>query len=135
MTDHKSPEKYESPFNEPQPLRRGSLSSRFIKCGKPGCACAHDKTKRHGPYFSITRAVDGVTASRHLSVEEAKVAEQQISDGKQFRDDIERYWRESEQRADQELAAIAKSASDTEAEKKRAFVRKSRHRSRPKSTS
>jgi len=38
-----------------QPMRRGSLSERAIRCGKPGCACAEDPKSRHGPYFSLTR--------------------------------------------------------------------------------
>jgi hypothetical protein len=42
-----------------QPMRRGSLSERYVKCGKPGCGCAEDPKARHGPYYSLTRAVGG----------------------------------------------------------------------------
>jgi hypothetical protein len=52
---------------EPKPMRRGSLSERTIKCSKPGCACAENPKACHGPYFSLTRAVDGKTRSRFLT--------------------------------------------------------------------
>src|SRR5215472_8664721 len=52
-----------SELAEPKPMRRGSVSERTIKCNKPGCACAHDPKARHGPYFSLTRAVQGKTRS------------------------------------------------------------------------
>ena len=40
-----------------QPMRRGSLCERYVKCGKPGCACAEDPKAGHGPYYSLTRGV------------------------------------------------------------------------------
>ncbi len=52
-------------------MRRGSLSERTIKCSKPGCACAQDPKARHGPYYSLTHAIDGKTRSRFLTAEEA----------------------------------------------------------------
>ncbi|MGA3029079.1 MAG: DUF6788 family protein, partial [Bryobacteraceae bacterium] len=53
---------------QPKPMRRGSLSERFVKCSKPGCPCASDPKARHGPYFSLTRAVQGRTQSRLVSL-------------------------------------------------------------------
>ncbi|MGI8746300.1 MAG: DUF6788 family protein, partial [Bryobacteraceae bacterium] len=44
-----------------RPMRRGSLSERTIKCSKPNCACAQDPKARHGPYYSLTHAVEGKT--------------------------------------------------------------------------
>ena len=40
-----------------KPMRRGSLSERYVKFSKPRCPCATDTNARHGPYFSLTRAV------------------------------------------------------------------------------
>jgi hypothetical protein len=57
-------------------MRRGSLSERTIKCSKPGCACAKDPKARHGPYHSLTLAVEGKTRSRFLTAEEALIARQ-----------------------------------------------------------
>ncbi len=44
-----------------QPMRRGSVSERYVKCSKPGCRCVTNPKARHGPYFSLTRGVGGRT--------------------------------------------------------------------------
>jgi hypothetical protein len=80
---------------QPQPMRRGSLSERTIKCGKAGCACADDPKARHGPYFSLTQAVEGKTRSRFLTAQRAVVAQQQIAAGRQFREQVDSYWEAS----------------------------------------
>src|ERR1700682_2470392 len=68
-----------------QPMRRGSLSERTIRCGKAGCACAGNPKARHGPYHSLTQAVGGKTRSRFLTDAQAAVALQQIASGREFR--------------------------------------------------
>ena len=60
-------------FAKPVAMRRGSLSERFVKCGKSTCPCAQDPKARHGPYFSLTHAVKRRTQSRFLSPPEAAV--------------------------------------------------------------
>ena len=35
-------------------LRRGSLTARFRKCGKPNCHCAEKDSPGHGPCYSLT---------------------------------------------------------------------------------
>jgi hypothetical protein len=102
---------------EPKPMRRGSLSERTIKCGKAGCACAQDPEARHGPYYSLTRAVGGKTHSRFLNPEQAVLAQQQIEAGRSFRDQADAYWKACEQWADSELMVVS-TASSTEAKKK-----------------
>ena len=117
---------------EPKPMRRGSLSERTIKCSKPGCACADDPQARHGPYFSLTRAVEGKTRSRFLTPEQAAIARQQIEAGHQFRSKLEAYWEGCEDWADRELEGSA-TASAREAEKggfKRTSKTKSSRKSR-----
>jgi hypothetical protein len=101
---------------EPKPMRRGSLSERTIKCSKAGCPCAQDPKARHGPYFSLTRAVEGQTRSRYLTAEQAALARQQIETGQKFRSKLEAYWQGCEDWADRELEASA-TASAGEAEK------------------
>lgn len=118
---------------EPKPMRRGSLSERTIKCSKPGCACADDPKARHGPYFSLTRSVEGKTRSRFLTAEQAAVARQQIETGHQFRDKLEAYWEGCEDWADRELEVSA-TASSEEAEKggfKPTSKKKSSKKSKP----
>ena len=98
-----------------RPMRRGSLSKRAIKCGKPGCACAHDPKARHGPYFSLTRAVKGKTRSRFLTPEQADAARQQIDAGHEFRNQVDDYWEACEEWADSQL--VDRIASTEEAKK------------------
>ena len=106
---------------EPTPMRRGSLSVRYIKCNKPGCACADDPEARHGPYTSVVRTIDGRTWSRRVTAAQAEVLRQQIEAGQQFRKDVEAYWEACEQWADSELDpadAIAEEATKKGASEK-----------------
>jgi len=98
-------------------MRRGSLSERTMKCGQAGCACAGDPKARHGPYFSLTQAVEGKTRSRFLTAERAAVAQQQIAAGRQFREHVDTYWEACEEWADAEMDRLP-SASSGEAKKK-----------------
>jgi len=115
-----------------KPMRRGSLSERTIKCGKPGCACAQNPKARHGPYHSLTQAVEGKTRSRFLTAEQAVLAQQQIDAGRQFRGHVDALWEACEQWADNQLADT--SASSEEAKKggsKRISKTKASRRSKP----
>jgi hypothetical protein len=47
------------------PLMRGSLVERLRRCGRPNCACAHDRSKRHGGKF-LTVQLDGRTHAVHV---------------------------------------------------------------------
>jgi hypothetical protein len=38
---------------------KGTVLKRMMKCGKARCACASDRTKRHGPYFELTYKAKG----------------------------------------------------------------------------
>jgi uncharacterized protein DUF6788 len=98
-----------------KPMRRGSLSQRTIKCSKPGCACAQDPKARHGPYYSLTRAVGGKTRSRFLTAEQADLVRQQIDAGRKFRGRVDALWEACEHWADGQLADV--SASSGEAKK------------------
>src|SRR5260370_8578743 len=102
---------------QPNPMRRGSVEERMIRCGKPGCACAGDPQARHGPYHSLTQAVGGKTRSRFLTDEQAAVALQQIATGREFREHIDAYWEACEQWADAQLEPNAE-APVGESEKK-----------------
>jgi hypothetical protein len=98
-----------------KPMRRGSLSERTIKCGKPGCACTQDPKARHGPYYSLTHAVGGKTHSRFLTEKQADLVRQQIDNGREFRGQVDAVWEACELWADSQLADV--SASHGEAKK------------------
>ena len=113
-------------FAAPQPMRRGSLSERYVKCSKPGCLCAEDPQARHGPYYSLTRAVAGRTQSRFLSAEQAMIVRHQVVTGRQFRQRVDAYWAACERWADAQLDASPAAAQ--EAAQKGGSPRPSRRR-------
>ena len=59
---------------------KGTVLSRTLKCGRLTCSCAHDPTRRHGPYFEWTYKAAGKTVHHRLSIEEAKVYESASSE-------------------------------------------------------
>ncbi len=90
---------------EPKPMRRGSVTKRYVKCNKPGCSCTENPEARHGPYYSVSRVVKGQTQSRWLQPEQAMRVREQVEAGHEFRKQVEAYWEACEQWADAELAA------------------------------
>ncbi len=116
---------------QPKPMRRGSVSERFVKCSKTGCPCASDPKARHGPYLSLTRAVKGRTQSRLLTPRQAEIARRQVQAGHEFRQQVDAYWKLCEQWADEELDETP--AACAEAAKKGGSRRASKPRSPKKS--
>jgi hypothetical protein len=115
-----------------KPMRRGSLSERTIKCGKPGCACTQDPGARHGPYYSLTHAVGGKTHSRFLTPEQADLVRQQIEAGRQFRGRVDALWEAGEQWADRQVADLAASSGEAKKGGSRKISRmKSSRKSKP----
>jgi len=115
----------------PTPMRRGSLSERYVKCSKPGCACAERPTARHGPYYSLTRTVGGRTQSRFVPAAQTARVRQQIAAGQQFRRHVDALWDACEQWADAQLDTPEATAQ--EAAKKGAAKKPSTRRSSPRS--
>ena len=119
-------------LGEAKRMRRGSVTERRVKCSKEGCPCADNADARHGPYVSLTRAVDGKTMSRLLSKEQAKVVREQIDAGRVFRKKVDDYWEACEEWAD--AALESPDAASQEAEKKGGSKKPSRQRSSRRST-
>ncbi|MBI4331433.1 MAG: hypothetical protein HY673_09150 [Chloroflexi bacterium] len=122
-----------SELAKPMPMRRGSVSERYVKCNKPGCPCGERSDARHGPYYSLSRVVRGRTQSRWLGTEQAAVVRQQVEAGQRFRKKIDAYWEACEQWADAQLAGTGEVS--TEETKKGALKKPSKRRSSPKSGS
>jgi len=118
-------------LSQPKPMRRGSLSVRYLKCNKPGCACANDLQARHGPYTSVVGTVGGRSQSRAVPVARAEVLRRQVEAGQQFRKHVDAYWEACEQWADAELQAPQ--ATSEEAAKKGGSKKRSRSKSSVKS--
>lgn len=118
-------------LTEPRPMRRGSVSTRYVKCNKPGCACAARTEARHGPYVSVVRVVAGTTQSRWVPAEQVVMLRRQVEAGQQFRKQVEAYWQACEQWADAQLDVPEAAAQ--EAAKKGGSKRRLQPRSSPRS--
>jgi hypothetical protein len=117
-------------IGEPRPMRRGSVTERYVRCNKANCRCKEDPEARHGPYLSLTRAVDGVTRTRLLTAAQAELSRHQIQEGREFRDATELYWKICERAADAELEALEQTEQGAE---KKGSSRSSPRKSRPRS--
>jgi hypothetical protein len=62
----------------------GSLVQRRTTCGKPNCRCRTDPEQRHGPYYQLTWKEKGVTVTRRLSPEHARLYQQWIDNRRQL---------------------------------------------------
>jgi hypothetical protein len=119
-------------LSEPQPMRRGTLSTQYLRCNKPGCACAERPGARHGPYSRVVRVVKGRTQSRHVPADRVDALRRQVGAGQQFRKHVEAYWQACEHWADAELDAPE--AASKEAAKKGASKRPSKRPSKRRSS-
>ena len=117
---------------DPTPMRRGSLSERYVKCSKPGCACAARPPARHGPYYSLTRTVGGRTQSRLVPAAQTGLVRQQIAAGQQFRRHVDAFWDACERWADAQLETPE--TASPEAAQKGGSKRPSRPKSSRRST-
>ncbi len=118
-------------LSEPQPMRRGTFSVQYLKCNKPGCACAERPAARHGPYYRVVRVVGGQTRSRHVAATHADVLRQQVEAGQTFRTQVDAFWDACEQWADAQLDTPEATAH--EAAKQGASTGRSQPRSSPRS--
>lgn len=116
---------------EAKPMRRGSVSERYVKCNRAGCPCADRAEARHGPYFSVSRVVKGKTQSRWLDADQATLVRAQVEEGQRFRRHVEAYWQACEQWADAQLDAPE--AASQEAAKKGGSKKPSTRKSSPRS--
>ena len=114
-------------LGELRPMRRGSLSVRFMRCNKPRCPCGDSMDARHGPYCSVVRVVAGKTQSQSVPADRVEVARRQVTAGQEFRKRVEAAWNACERWADAELEDAE--AALKEAAKKGGSKRSSRPRS------
>ena len=57
----------------------GTVYSRYMPCGKPGCRCQANPPQLHGPYWEWSRSVAGRTISRRLSEPQAHLYQEWIA--------------------------------------------------------
>ena len=63
----------------------GSVVDRTSRCGNPNCHCHADPARRHGPYRSWTRKVDGKTVTRRLSDDQLRRYQDWFDNDKRLR--------------------------------------------------
>ncbi len=65
-------------------ISTGSIMKVYNTCGRPGCECYKDKSKKHGPYNIWTRKVNAKTVTRTLTKEQARMARQYVANMRKF---------------------------------------------------
>ncbi len=63
---------------------QGSLTKRWMRCGKPNCACRQDPKARHGPYYQWSWKNQGRTASRYLTPTQAELCQDWIANHREL---------------------------------------------------
>jgi len=106
-------------FGPPRPLRRGSITLRWVRCGKPGCPCATDDDARHGPYPSLSMVVNGRKRTVHLHEEDSEIVSRQIEQYRKIRDSFDAWVEECEKVADQELESFRQETAEKMGSKRR----------------
>lgn len=66
-------------------MRQGTLTERYLKCGKLGCRCAKEDDYKHGPHFSLTKGVNGKTVTRTIPKRAVESTKAQIKEFQEFR--------------------------------------------------
>lgn len=71
---------------------QGSVTERWMPCGKKGCRCQADPPQLHGPYYQWTAKISGKTKTLRLEPEEVEDFRAWIAQG-QHLDERVREWR------------------------------------------
>ena len=66
----------------------GTLTRRYMRCGKPNCRCKADPPLLHGPYLHWTRTVAGKTLTKTLTEEQARRYQAWFDNAKRLREAI-----------------------------------------------
>ena len=69
---------------------QGSVSQRWMECGKPACHCHADSRARHGPYYQWSWKTQGRTSSIYLDKEQAALCKAWIQDNRRLERIIKR---------------------------------------------
>ena len=68
----------------------GSITERYTRCGRPGCACQADPPRRHGPYWQWTRKLANKTVGGYLGKEQASEYQRWIENDRRLRELVNR---------------------------------------------
>ena len=62
----------------------GSVTERYMPCGRKGCRCQATPATLHGPYFQWTTKVDGKTRTVRLRPDEVPLYREWIANGRKL---------------------------------------------------
>jgi hypothetical protein len=65
-------------------ILQGSITTRWMACGKVACRCTDDPDARHGPYHAWTYKRGGKTVCVYLTAEQASVCGQWIKNNRRL---------------------------------------------------
>jgi hypothetical protein len=71
------------------PISAGTLTRRYTRCASPGCKCNAEPPRPHGPYWQLTRKIDGKTVTRRLTPTQAKQYREWIANDRRLRRTID----------------------------------------------
>ena len=67
-------------------MRSGSITSTGGRCGNPGCHCYQPDDPGHGPFYRLTRKVNGKSVTETFSTATAlRKAQQEVEEFHRFR--------------------------------------------------
>jgi hypothetical protein len=67
-------------------MRSGSITSTGGRCGNPGCHCHQPDDLGHGPFYRLTRKVNGKSVTETFSTPAAlRKAQQEVEEFHRFR--------------------------------------------------
>jgi len=68
-------------------MRSGSITGTGGRCGNPNCQCHRTGNPGHGPYFRLTRKVNGKTVTETFSSPASLAkAQREVAEGRRFRE-------------------------------------------------
>ena len=63
---------------------QGSVTQRWMPCGKKGCRCQADPPQLHGPYYQWTAKIEGKTKTLRIKPEEVDLFRAWIARGRRL---------------------------------------------------
>ena len=63
---------------------QGSVTERWMECGKAACSCHVDEEARHGPYYQWSWKSEGRTRSVYLDEDQAAICRRWIDNNRRL---------------------------------------------------
>jgi hypothetical protein len=112
-------------------MRSGSITGTGGRCGNPNCHCHQTQDPGHGPYYRLTRKVNGKTVTETFSTPASLAkAQREVAECQQFRELGDQLLDANEQIC--QLRPVAEIPSSAQEKKRPKWSKRSRRKSRAK---